>query len=146
MRAENLIRYLLGGLTAGAIALSGAGHAQATPVLSTTVAVKAAVSDHVAPVGYYYRDYAGAWVNGPVAVGFLWGTAVTPFYAPPAYPPYVYAAPPVYYTPPLYYGPAVVYGRPVLAADPYYPSFYPYIRSTGYGGYWRRGHRPYGRY
>ena len=37
-----------------------------------------------------------------------------------------------------YYGPAVVYGRPLLAADPYYPMLYPYVRGPGYFGHWRR--------
>ena len=69
---------------------------------------------------------------------------VTPFYGAPSYPPYVYAAPPVYYTPPTYYGPAIVYAQPVLVPDPYDPSLYPYIRSTGYAGsYWRYGRYPY---
>ena len=41
--------------------------------------------------------------------------------------PVVVVPPPVSYAPLPYYGPAVVYGRPLLAADPYYPGFYPYV-------------------
>jgi hypothetical protein len=69
-------------------------------------------------------------------MGFVATSAPSLFYPPSYYPAYVYPAPPVYYAPLPYPGPAVVYGRPLLAADPYYPAFYPYVRG-GYYGYWR---------
>jgi hypothetical protein len=143
MRATGF-KHVLAGIAVGTTALSGAGYARATPVLASTAAVKAAVPRHVTDIGYIYRDYNGAWINSGLAVGFLEGSAVTPFYGASYYAPYVYYAPPVYYTPLPYYGPAIVYGRPILAPDPYYPAFYPYIRSAGhYGGYWRQGRYPF---
>jgi hypothetical protein len=137
MGTASLIRYSLAAVVTGTMALSGAAPSSAAPVLSSTAAVKAAAPDQVIDVGYYYQDYGGAWINGPLAVGFLGASVVSPFYYPVSYPPYVYAAPPVYYTPPLYYSPAVVYGRPLLAPDPYYPSLYPYVRSNRYYGIYR---------
>jgi hypothetical protein len=146
MRAESLIKHSLAAIAAGAIALGGVDPSWAAPVPSITAAVATTAPDQAIAVGYYYRDYGGAWVNGPLAVGFLGASAVTPFYGPSYYPPYVYYAPPVYYTPPLYYGPAVVYGRPLLAPDPYYPSLFPYVRSTGYYGDYGRYGRAWARY
>jgi hypothetical protein len=136
MRARNLIRYSMLVLTAGLVALTGAHHASAAPVPSSTASVKAAMPAEVTTVGYIYRDVDGAWINARLAVG---AGAVSPFYAPSYYPAYVYPAPPVYYAPLPYYGPAIAYGRPLLAADPYYPSFYPYVRGPAYYGW--RGYR-----
>jgi hypothetical protein len=130
MRATNLIKHCLVALAAGTIALYSAGPVSAAPVPSGTATVKAAAPGDVTEVGYYYRGYGG-W------------SAVTPFYGPSYYAPYVYYAPPVSYTPLSYYGPAIVYGQPVLGPDPYFPAFYPYVRPTGYyGGYWRHGRYP----
>jgi hypothetical protein len=137
MGAASLIRYSLAAVVISTAALSGTAPLSAAPVLSSTAAVKAAAPDRVIDVGYYYQDYDGAWINGPLAVGFLGASVVSPFYYPSYYLPYVYAAPPVYYTPPLYHGPAVVYGRPLLAPDPYYPSFYPYVRPYRHHGVYR---------
>jgi hypothetical protein len=132
MRATGF-KHLLAALAASTIALCSAGPVSAAPVPSSTAAVKAAAPGNASAVGYY-GGYEG-W------------SAVTPFYAASYYAPYVYYAPPVYYTPLPYAGPAIVYGRPVLGPDPYYPAFYPYVRSTGYyGGYWRHGRYPLGGY
>jgi hypothetical protein len=143
MRAP--IKQLLAAMALGTMALGAVERVSAGPVPSSTAAVKAAAPGEAIVVGYFYRDYAGAWVNGPLAVGVLSAAVVAPFYLPAYYPAYVYAAPPVYYTPLSYYGPPVVYGRPVLAPDPYFPMFYPYIRSAGpywrYGRYGYRGYR-----
>ena len=111
MRAANHVNYCLAAIVAAVI--SSIGAVSAAPVPSSTVAVRAAVPDQVSAVGYYYQDHGGAWVNGPVALGFA-GGSVTPFYG--LYPPY---------------GPVVAHALPVLAPEPYYPSLYPYIRSTG---------------
>jgi len=136
MRVANFVKYSLTALVAG-LALSGAS-ASAAPLPSSTVLVKTSAPTEVSPVGYLYRDEDGALLNGRLAVGFV--GAVSPFYAPSYYPAYVYSAPPAYYAPLPYEGPAIVYGRPLLAADPYYPAFYPYVRGSGYYGY-RRRHR-----
>jgi hypothetical protein len=122
---------------AGIISLIGAHCASAAPLPSGTVLVKAAAPAEVTKVGYLYTDGEGAWLNGRLAVGFLGATAVSPFYDASYYPAYVYGAPPVYYAPRPYEGPAVVYGRPLLAADPYYPALYPYVRGPRYFGSWR---------
>jgi hypothetical protein len=119
-------------LAAGMAALTAAHDACAAPVPSGVASLTAALPDDVTAVGYFYRDANGAWLNARLAVDFLGSPAVTPFYAPSYYPAYVYAAPPVYYAPVPYAGPAIVYGRPLLAADPYYPEFYPYVRGPGY--------------
>jgi len=60
-------------------------------------------------------------------MGLVATSAAIIFYPLSFYPAYIYPAPPVSYAPLPYYGPAVVYGRPLLAADPYYPGFYPYV-------------------
>jgi hypothetical protein len=138
MHSTNLIKHSLAALVAGVIAVGGAYCASAAPLPSSTALVKTAAPGEMTAVGYIYRDEDGAWINGRLAVGFVGASAVSPFYAASYYAPYVYYAPPVYYTPLPYDGPAVVYGRPLLAADPYYPAFYPYVRGTGYYGYWRR--------
>ena len=133
MRAADFIRHSILVLTAGLLVLTGAYPASAAPLPSSTASVKAAMPAEVTTVGYIYRDVDGAWINARLAVG----SAVSPFYAPSYYPAYLYAAPPVYYAPLPYYGPAIAYGRPLLAADPYYPAFYPYVRGPGYYGRWR---------
>jgi hypothetical protein len=138
VRAASRMRHLVVALIAGFVALIGGQPLSAAPLPSSTALVKAAAPAQTTTVGYIYRDVDGAWINGPLVVAFAGASAVSPFYAAPYYPAYVYAAPPVYYTPLPYAGPAVVYGRPLLAADPYYPAFYPYIRGVGYHGYWRR--------
>ncbi|HEV3394797.1 MAG TPA: hypothetical protein VG100_01570 [Xanthobacteraceae bacterium] len=143
MHPANLVKHSMAALVVGTVALSGVDCACAAPVPSSTAVVKAAAPDDVTAVGYIYRDYDGAWINGPLAVGFVGPSAVSPFYEASAYAPYVYYAPPVYYTPLPYYGPAVVYGRPLLAPDPYYPAFYPYVRATGHYGYWHHRGYPY---
>jgi hypothetical protein len=125
-------------MMAGFLVLTGAHRALAAPLPSSTASVKAAVPAEMITVGYVYRDDDGAWINARLAVGFVGASAVSPFYASSYYPAYVYSAPPVYYAPLPYYGPAVAYGRPLLAADPYYPAFYPYVRGPGYYGYLRR--------
>jgi hypothetical protein len=137
MRAANFIRHFVIA-AAGIVALIGVHNASAAPLPSSTALVKTAAPAELSTVGYIYRDGDGAWISGPLAVGFLDATAVSPFYDASYYPAYVYGGPPVSYAPLPYYGPAVVYGRPLLAADPYYPAFYPYVRGTGYYGYWRR--------
>jgi hypothetical protein len=136
MRAANFImRSSMA--AAGIISLISAHCASAAPLPSATVLVKAAAPTEVMSVGYLYTDGEGAWINGRLAVGFLGATAVSPFYEPSYYPAYVYGGPPVYYEPLPYQGPAVVYGRPLLAADPYYPTLYPYVRGPRYFGRWR---------
>ena len=137
MRPANVIKQSIGAVV-GLAALAGAHYASAAPVPSSTHSLTAAVPAEATPIGYIYRDENGAWLNSSLAVGFVAASAVTPFYAPSYYPAYVYAAPPAYYAPLPYEGPAIVYGRPLLAADPYYPAFYPYIRSTGYHHRWPR--------
>jgi hypothetical protein len=112
MRTRNSVKYSLVAMVAGAMALNST--AAAAPVLSSTVAVRHATPDQASAVGYYYRDSRGAWVNGPVALGFV-GGSVIPFYG--------------LYLP---YGPVVAYRVPVLAPNPYYPSLYPFVRSTRY--------------
>lgn len=119
-------------LAVGVIALTGAPYASAAPVPTSVAALQTAAAPDVTSVGYLYRDVDGAWLNSDVAVGFVGESAVTPFYAPSYYPAYIYAAPPAYYAPLPYEGPAIVYGRPLLAADPYYPELYPYVRGPGY--------------
>jgi hypothetical protein len=138
MRAANLIRHSAFVMMAGFVVLTGAHRASAAPLPSSTASVKAAAPAETITVGYLFRDEGGAWINTPLAVGFVGASAVSPFYAPSYYPAYVYSAPPVYYAPLPYYGPAVVYGRPLLAADPYYPSLYPYVPGPRYYGRWRR--------
>jgi hypothetical protein len=133
MHPANIIKQIAA-LAAGIVALTGAHGASAAPVPSGIAALTAALPAEVTTVGYFYRDYNGAWLNARLAVDFLGSPAVTPFYAPSYYPAYVYAGPPVYYAPVPYAGPAIVYGRPLLAADPYYPEFYPYVRGAGYRG------------
>jgi len=137
MRAADLIRHSMLVLTAGLLVLTGAHRASAAPLPSSTASVKTAVPAEVTTVGYIYRDVDGAWINARLAVGFAGASAASPFYAPSYYPAYLYSAPPVYYAPLPYYGPAIAYGRPLLAADPYYPAFYPYVRGPGYYGRWR---------
>jgi hypothetical protein len=138
MRPANLIQRCLIALVAGLHALIGADCASAAPLPSSIALVKTAAPAEATTVGYLYRDEDGAWINGRLAVGFLGASAVSPFYDASYYPAYVYGAPPVAYAPLPYYGPAVVYGRPLLAADPYYPVLYPYVRGPGYFGSWRR--------
>jgi hypothetical protein len=139
MRATNLIAHSAAVLMAGFVVLTGVHAASAAPLPSSTALLKAAAPAQITAVGYIYRDGDGVLINTPLAVGFVAASAVSPFYAPSYYPAYVYAGPPVSYAPPPYYGPAVVYGRPLLAADPYYPAFYPYVRGPGYYGW--RGYR-----
>jgi hypothetical protein len=131
MSGARLIKYLLSAMALGAMALGGADRPSAAPVLSNTVAMKATAPEHTIDVGYDYWGYGGPLIDGPLAVGFLGQSAVSPFYLPAYYPPYIYYAPPIYYVPPIYYGPAVVYGRPLYAPSPYYPTLYPYV--PGYG-------------
>jgi hypothetical protein len=137
MRAANFVRHSIAA-AAGVVALSGAECASAAPLPSSAARVRTAAPAETTAVGFIYRDVDGAWINGSLAVGFVAASAVSPFYDAPYYPAYVYAAPPVYYAPLPYNGPAIVYGRPLLAADPYYPAFYPYVRGTGHYGHWRR--------
>ena len=137
MRAANFIRHSVAA-TAGVVALIGVDCASAAPLPSSTALAKTASPAETTTVGYLYRDEDGAWINGRLAVGFVGASAVSPFYDASYYPAYVYGAPPVAYAPLPYYGPAVVYGRPLLAADPYYPVLYPYVRGPRYYGAWRR--------
>jgi hypothetical protein len=137
MRAAESIRHLLAAIAAVFFVLTGVHCASAAPLPSSAALVKTAAPAEVTAVGYIYRDYDGALINGALAVGFVAAPVVSPFYDASYYPAYIYAAPPVYYSPLPYIGPAVAYGRPLLAADPYYPAFYPYVRGPGYG-YWRR--------
>lgn len=136
MRRADFIRYSVGAMAATFLMLMGVHCVSAAPLPSSTMLVKTAAPAELMTVGYLYRDYDGALINGPLAVGFVAAPVVSPFYDPSYYPAYVYAAPPVYYAPLPYTGPAVVYGRPLLAADPYYPAFYPYVRGPRY--HWRR--------
>ncbi|HEV2956049.1 MAG TPA: hypothetical protein VGX95_08010 [Xanthobacteraceae bacterium] len=138
MRGADFIRHSVAAIAAIFLALTGVHCASAAPLPASTVLVKTAAPAEPMTVGYIYRDYDGAWINGRLALGFVAAPVVSPFYDPSYYPAYVYAAPPVYYAPLPYNGPAVVYGRPLLAADPYYPAFYPYVRGPAYYGYWRR--------
>ena len=135
MRAADLIRYSVPVVMAGFVVLAGVQGASAAPLPSSTAVVKAAVPGEITAVGYIYSD-GDALISAPLTVGFAATSAPSIFYPPSYYPAYVYAAPPVSYAPLPYGGPAVVYGRPLLAADPYYPAFYPYVRG-GYYGYWR---------
>ena len=137
MRAANFFLHSAAAMAAGIISLIGAHCAAAAPLPSSTALLKAAAPADMTTVGYIYRDGDGAWVNGSLVVGFVGVTAVSPFYDASYYPAYVYGAPPVYYAPLPYTGPAVVYGRPLLAPDPYYSAFYPYVRGPRYYGYWR---------
>jgi hypothetical protein len=138
MRAANFIRHSVAATATGVVALIGVDCASAAPLPSSTALVKTGAPAEAMTVGYLYRDEDGAWINGRLAVGLLGASAVSPFYDASYYPAYVYGAPPVAYAPLPYYGPAVVYGRPLLAADPYYPVLYPYVRGPGYFGSWRR--------
>jgi hypothetical protein len=131
MDSVKLVKHCLTAIAAGLVALA-VNCASAAPVPTGAAALAAAAPAEITAVGYIYRDADGMWLNGQLAVGFVGATAVSPFYASSYYPAYVYAAPPVYYAPLPYDGPAIVYGRPLLAADPYYPAFYPYVRGTGY--------------
>lgn len=131
MHSANVTKQIAA-LAVSLAALTGTQSAYAAPVPTGIVSLTTAVPPDATRVGYFYRDIDGAWLNSSVAVGFVGAMAVTPFYAPSYYPAYIYAAPPVYYAPLPYEGPAIVYGRPLLAADPYYPAFYPYVRGPGY--------------
>ena len=93
-----------------------------------------------ASAGYIYRDGDGVLISTPLAMGLVATSAASIFYPPSYYPAYVYPAPPVAYAPLPYDGPAVVYGRPLLAPEPYYPAFYPYVSRGAYYGY-LRGYR-----
>lgn len=137
MRAANLVRHLIAA-AAGVVALGGVQCASAAPLPTSAALVRTATAAETTAVGYIYRDEDGTLIDAGRAIGFVAASAVSPFYDAPYYPAYVYAAPPVYYAPLPYNGPAIVYGRPLLAADPYYPAFYPYVRGTGYFGHWRR--------
>ena len=138
MRRANFIRHSVIAVAAGFVMLAGVHCASAAPLPSSTVLAKTAAPTELTTVGYIYRDYDGGLVNAGLALGFVAASAVGPFYTPSYYSAYVYPAPPVYYMPLPYVGPAIAYGRPLLAADPYYPAFYPYVRGAGYYGYWRR--------
>ena len=133
MRAANLIRNCV--VTASFVVLAGVQGTSAAPLPSSTAAVKAAAPAETTAVGYIYRDGDGALISAPLEMGFVATSAANIFYPPSYYPAYVYPAPPVAYAPLPYSGPAVTYGRPLLAAEPYYPAFYPYVR----GGYFRYG-------
>jgi hypothetical protein len=137
MHAANFLRHSVVATAAGVILLIGVHCASAASLPSSTAVLKTAAPAETTTVGYIYRDGDGAWINGPLALGFVGETAVSPFYDPSYYPAYVYGAPPVYYAPLPYAGPAIVYGRPLLAADPYYPALYPNVRGPAYFGYWR---------
>ena len=132
MRGANLIRNSVGAIAAGFITLGAIHCASAATLPSNTALVKSAAPAELTSVGYIYRDYDGALINTPLALGVLGASAISPFYTQSYYPAYVYPGPPVAYAPLPDYGPAIVYGRPLLAADPYYPAFYPYVRGTGY--------------
>lgn len=132
MKTYGLAEKLLTAVTIGTVALSGPLCASAAPVPTGIASLTTAVPPGARSVGYFYRDLDGAWLNSSVAVGFVGASAVTPFYTPSYYPAYIYAAPPAYYAPLPYEGPAIVYGRPLLAADPYYAAFYPYVRGPRY--------------
>jgi len=135
MRAASFIRPSAVGMAAAFSIMSGAS---AAPLPSSTALLKTVPPAEVTTVGYLYRGENGAWINGGLVLGFVGASAVSPFYQSSYYPAYAYGAPPVYYEPLPYAGPAVVYGRPLLAADPYYPVLYPYVRGPGYFGQWRR--------
>lgn len=141
MRAANFLSRAVAAPAAGIAMLLAVSCASAAPLPSSTALVKTAAPAEMTAVGYIYRDGDGAWINGSLAVGFVGASAVSPFYDASYYPAYVYGGPPVYYEPLPYAGPAVVYGRPLLAADPYYAAFYPYVRGPRYYGYWRRYRR-----
>jgi hypothetical protein len=130
MRRTNLITHCAAVLITSFGVLMGVQVASSAPLPSSTALVKAAAPAQITAVGYVYRDGDGVLIDTALAVGFLGASAVSPFYAPPYYPAYVYPGPPVAYAPLPYYGPAIVYGRPLLAPDPYYPAFYPYVRGT----------------
>ena len=140
MRTADIIRQSVTVLTAGFVVLAGVGATSAAPLPSSTVVVKAAAPSEISAVGYIYDDGDGALISAPLTMGFAATSAPSIFYPPSYYPAYIYSAPPVAYAPPPFYGPAVAYGRPLLAPEPYYPAFYPYVRGGyfGYGrGYWR---------
>jgi len=136
MRAASLVTHSAAVLMTGFVVLAGVGSASAAPLPSSTAVVKAAAPAETTTVGYIYRDADGVLISTPLAMGFVAASAYSPFYPSPYYPAYVYPAPPVSYAPLPYYGPAIVDGRPLLAADPYYPAFYPYVLG-GYYGRWR---------
>lgn len=136
MRAADIVRHSVVALMAGVAVLAGVHGASAAPLPSSTAVVKAAAPAEITSVGYIYRDGDGVLISTPLAVGFAATSVGSIFYPPSYYPAYLYAAPPVSYAPLPYNGPAIVYGRPLLAAEPYYPAFYPYVRG-GYHGYWR---------
>jgi hypothetical protein len=130
------MRHSVAALIAGFAVLAGVQGGSAAPVSSSTALVKAAAPGEITAVGYIYRDGDGVLISTPLSMGFVATSAASLFYPPSYYPAYVYSAPPVAYAPLPYVGPAIAYGRPLLAADPYYPGFYPYVRG-GYYGYWR---------
>lgn len=135
MSAANLVKHSAVVLMTGFAVLAGVHGASAAPLPSNTAAVKAAAPADIATVGYIYRDGDGALISAPLPMDFVAASASSVFYPSSYYPAYIYSAPPVSYAPLPYYGPAIAYGRPLLAADPYYPAFYPYVR----GGYFRYG-------
>ena len=138
MRAADLIRYSVAVLMASFGVLMGVQGGSAAPVSSSTALVKAAAPAEITAVGYIYRDGDGVLISTSLAMGLVASSAPSIFYPPSYYPAYIYSAPPVAYAPLPYDGPAVVYGRPLLAADPYYPAFYPYVSRADYYGYGRR--------
>ena len=138
MRAAELIGHSVAVLVASFVVLTGVQGGSAAPVSSSTALVKAVAPAEITAVGYIYSDGDGALISAPLAMGLVATSAASIFYPPSYYPAYIYAAPPVSYAPPPYYGPAIVYGRPLLAPDPYYPAFYPYVGRAAYYGYGRR--------
>jgi hypothetical protein len=137
MRAADLIKHSVAVVMASFVVLTGVQGGSAAPVSSSTALVKAAAPADITAVGYIYSDGDGVLISTPLAMGFLAPSAPSLFYPPSYYPAYIYSAPPVSYAPLPYSGPAVVYGRPLLAAEPYYPVFYPYVSRARYYGYWR---------
>lgn len=118
------------------------GSASAAPVLSSTVAVKAAQEGPITNVrwGWGWRGggWHGGWGPGPVVAGLAAGALVAGaaagsyyapgYYAPYAYGPYAYGG---YYAPRYYYAPG--YYRYSGPYAPGYSGYGPCFTDEGYG-------------
>jgi hypothetical protein len=106
---------------AGATTLGVASPSWAAPVLSNTVAVKAAVPSATTDVRYYRRGFRnhGGLILGGLALGAVGAVAAQGYYRDRPYGAYGYGEP---YRGRYVYGPA--YGQP-----------YGYAPAYGYGGW-----------
>jgi hypothetical protein len=130
----------------GAMALGGATSPLAAPVLSATLALKAAAPDHSTNV--YWRGrwgWGGGLVAAGLAAGFIGAAATAAYGGYYPYPAYTYAYPAYTYAYPTY----TYAAYPAYPVTPYYyarPYYRPYYWGGYYGRpYWRAGYyaRPY---